>query len=54
MTPTGKTGTIYSFCSEANCADGEIPQRPPYSEAMATSMAPCWMVATTTQEFFTA
>ncbi len=25
MTPTGKLTTLYSFCSQANCADGELP-----------------------------
>ncbi len=29
MTSAGKTGTIYSFCSEPNCADGENPSAAP-------------------------
>jgi uncharacterized repeat protein (TIGR03803 family) len=29
MTPGGQLTTIYSFCSEANCADGEIPLSSP-------------------------
>jgi uncharacterized repeat protein (TIGR03803 family) len=26
ITPTGKLGTLYSFCEQTNCADGESPQ----------------------------
>jgi uncharacterized repeat protein (TIGR03803 family) len=26
ITPTGSLTTLYSFCSQANCADGEYPQ----------------------------
>jgi uncharacterized repeat protein (TIGR03803 family) len=29
MTPAGKVGTIYSFCSQANCADGKYPDSAP-------------------------
>jgi uncharacterized repeat protein (TIGR03803 family) len=29
MTPTGKVSTIYSFCSETNCSDGEYPNPDP-------------------------
>lgn len=26
LTPTGKLTTIYSFCAQANCSDGELPE----------------------------
>lgn len=29
MTPSGKVTSIYSFCSEANCADGQTPETAP-------------------------
>jgi uncharacterized repeat protein (TIGR03803 family) len=29
MTPDGKIGSIYSFCSQTNCADGQSPQTAP-------------------------
>jgi uncharacterized repeat protein (TIGR03803 family) len=29
MTPTGKLNSIYSFCSQPNCADGQRPESPP-------------------------
>jgi uncharacterized repeat protein (TIGR03803 family) len=29
MTPSGKVSTIYSFCSEPNCSDGEYPNPTP-------------------------
>ncbi len=29
VTPSGKVTSIYSFCSETNCADGQTPETPP-------------------------
>jgi uncharacterized repeat protein (TIGR03803 family) len=29
MTPSGKVTSIYSFCSQANCADGQTPETAP-------------------------
>src|SRR5216684_3711185 len=29
MTPTGKLNSIYSFCSQPNCADGQRPESAP-------------------------
>ena len=29
MTPSGKVTSIYSFCSQTNCADGQTPETPP-------------------------
>lgn len=29
ITPTGEISSIYSFCSQPHCADGEVPETPP-------------------------
>ncbi len=33
ITPTGDLTTLYSFCSQSNCADGEQPSAPPIEAA---------------------